>query len=85
MKSSSPTKTDLKQIEFDFDKVSVEPALQVTVALWTPEKRRALADKFERWAHELRCTANILEHRALMRGRTRPRLKRVGLARLALN
>ncbi len=53
--------TDSKQLEFRFDLVKLEPRLQLTAATLTPTQRRVLACVYERWAHQLRVSAKVLE------------------------
>jgi hypothetical protein len=42
-------------------RVRLEPALEQEAALWPAAKRRAMARKLERWARQLRVSAEILE------------------------
>lgn len=58
-----------KEIKF---RVRLEPELETRAALWSPEKRRATADKMERWVRQLRVSAAIIEKD---RVRQPPRLK----------
>lgn len=64
-------------------KVTLEPALESRAALWTPRKRRAIAAKLERWAHELRVSAAILESDQALPSPPRP--KALPPRRLLLN
>src|SRR5262245_45707050 len=38
-----------------------EPELEAEVNNWSPARRRAAADKFERWVGQLRMSADLLE------------------------
>jgi len=49
------------QQEFNFHAVQLEPELQMEAATFTPHQRRMLASVYERWAHQLRVTAKVLE------------------------
>ncbi len=42
-------------------RVRLEPALEQEAALWSASKRREMARKMERWARQLRVSAEILE------------------------
>jgi hypothetical protein len=57
--------TDQKQFEFDFHAVRLEPELQMQAATYTPHQRRVLACVYERWAHQLRVSARLLEKHRL--------------------
>ena len=75
-KGSSPSnKNNPDQFEFNFNVVKLEPELQIEAATFTPCQRLALAVKFERWAHELRVSARVLEkQRVPWRRRSLPRI-----------
>jgi hypothetical protein len=62
MQKSVP-QTNHTQTEFDFDAVKLEPELQMEAATFTPHQRRVLACVYERWAHQLRVSAKVLEAR----------------------
>lgn len=42
-------------------RVTLEPELEQEAALWSPERRRAAANKMERWVRQLRISAAIME------------------------
>lgn len=42
-------------------RVTLEPTLEEQVKLMSPSKRRQLAAVYERWAHQLRVSAAILD------------------------
>lgn len=62
MQNSVPQTTHT-QAEFDFNAVKLEPELQMEAATFTPHQRRVLACVYERWAHQLRVSAKVLEKR----------------------
>ena len=64
-------------------KIRLEPELEERASLWTPTKRRAMAKKLERWAHQLEFSALILEAEAAPK--PPPRLKVLPPRKLALN
>ncbi len=68
-------------------KVTLEPALELRgVSLWTPAKRRIVAKKLKRWAHQLEFSALLLEAEAAAAGRPpQQRLKFLPPRKLALN
>ena len=63
--------------------VVLEPELEEEAALMTPSQRRAFAATLERWAHQLRVSAFILEQRAGLR--LQPSLKPLPRRRLRWN
>lgn len=64
-------------------RVRLEPVLEEKVATFSPSKRRALAIVYERWAHQLRLSARILEIDA--KPSQRRRLKGLPHRKLLLN
>jgi hypothetical protein len=64
-------------------RITLEPDLEADVAFLNAYQRRALARKFERWAHQLRLSATILL--AEQKPKPKPSLKAVSPRRLRLN
>ena len=64
-------------------RVTLEPELEEVVALYTPGQRMELAQKFERWARQLRVSAFILRRAVTPTGRAVLRV--LPRRRLALN
>jgi len=62
--------------------VTLEPELEERASLWTPEKRRAVAAKLQRWARQLTVSASVLERRRVS---PPPRLKVLPMKKLVLN
>jgi hypothetical protein len=62
--------------------VTLEPELEKRAALWTPEKRRAVARRMERWVRQLMVSAEVMERRSQVHP---PRLKVYPIAKLVLN
>ena len=66
----------------NLSRVQLEPELELEAALWTPERRRVVADKLERWARQLRISAAIMERDRLV---SPPRLRAARLRYVVLN
>lgn len=63
-------------------RVQLEPELEEMVIGWSPERRRALAKKLNRWSKQLFISAKILERDRIHRP---PTLRRVSLKIAAAN
>jgi len=75
MTNKSVPQTKPTQQEFDFNRVRLEPDLQMQVATYTPAQRRATAKVFIRWAHQLEISARVLEsQRVPWKRRSLPRI-----------
>ena len=84
MKSVPQTKQPKPiQQEFPFQTIQLEPELQAMAGSLGPDERLRLADDFERWAHELRVTAQALKTQAVPW--KRKHLPRIDPARRAAN
>jgi hypothetical protein len=66
-------------------RVKLEPELEAVAGEWSEAKRRALARKLRRWAHQLEVSAAIMELDARRRNGRRPVLRFVAPRQAALN
>ena len=53
-------------------RVVLEPSLEIQVVTFDAKQRRALADVYRRWIHQLELSAKILEDDAALRPSPKP-------------
>ena len=66
-------------------RVILEPELQEVAALWPAAKRFAAAEKFARWAHQLRISAKIIASDARSADCRPPSLPKLARRKAVLN
>ena len=72
------------KIENAYCPVTLEPELEEMASLWPAAKRFEMAQKFRRWARQLKVSALIMS-RASSPGKQPPSMPRVALRKAALN
>ena len=65
--------------------VTLEPELEEIAALWPAAKRFEMAEKFRRWAWQLKVSARVMVRNSACRNCPKPALRFVAPRKAALN